>query len=129
MDINNMATLTIPNYTYYGQVIPINKLTLIAALAGTGKSYTTIKFFNTLSIVPIYCNLDYTPIGDLVAQQYDETLLHHAFITKDLTGMSGRVLVIDTYVRYAEYISQYISLKGKELEAYNKATKLGNVLR
>lgn len=118
MDILNMPKLTIPNYTYLGNLIPKNKLTLLAGLAGTGKTYSLIKFFNLLNICPLYVNLDYTSIGELSANQYDETLLHHLLIAKDLSGIENSILIIDTYQRFQDYLQSALRLVGDSLRQY-----------
>lgn len=118
MDITNMPTLTIPNYTYLGNLIPVNEVTLLAGLAGTGKSYSLLKFLNLQSIIPIYVNLDATPIGNLLANQYDTLFLDHAFIQRDLTGIQGKVIVLDTYQRLSEYLQYETKLKNTELQQH-----------
>ena len=113
-----MPTLTIPSYVYLDNLIPMNEVTLLAGLAGTGKSYSLLKFLNLQRIIPIYVNLDATPIGELLANQYDELFLKHAFIARDLTGVQGKVVVLDTYQRLSEYLQHETGLKNSELQQH-----------
>lgn len=103
----DVHALTIPNYIYLNNVIPSKELTLVAGLAGTGKTYTILKFLNLLKITPIHVNLDFSPVTGTVAYTYGDTFLHHSFITDDITGLTDRVVVIDTYQRFKEFLDVY----------------------
>ena len=116
MDIAEMPKLIVPNYVHIGGIIPKNELTLIAGLAGVGKTYTLVKFLNMNQITPVIVNLDYAPLNKLACLQYGEVFLDHAFIKDDITGLTDRVVIIDTYQRLADYlISKFKKITNSEI--------------
>ena len=88
-----------------GGLIPINKMTLITGLPGSGKSYSTIKFLNIHDITPIYFNLEETEIGDLKAEQFGSGELMD-LLDGNYTDLDGHVVILDTYTR-VEQITGY----------------------
>jgi predicted ATP-dependent serine protease len=114
MDISKMTKLVIPNYTFIGGIIPKNEVTLLAGLPGTGKTYSLIKFLNSENIIPIHVNLDYSPIGNLRADQYGKELVQACLITKDIEGIENHVIIFDTYQRVSEILDYDDSQKSKE---------------
>lgn len=109
-----MTKLVIPNYTFLGGIIPKNEVTLIVGLPGSGKTYTTIKFLNSLNIIPILANLDYSPIGTLLADQYGSELVEACLGHGDIEGIQDRVIIFDTYQRISEILDIEDTRKSKE---------------
>ncbi len=101
--MSTIPQFSIKKFSRIGNLIPVGKLTLITGLPGTGKSYSTIKFLNKHDIKPLYLNLDESDIDDLDVTMYGPEPLK-PLIKGELTGLSGEVMIIDTYSRLEEYI-------------------------
>lgn len=56
-----MQTMSYTAYTRIGNILPKHKLILLTGLAGTGKSYSLLKFLNLHQVSPIVMNLDEDP--------------------------------------------------------------------
>jgi len=89
-----------------GNIIPLKELTLLTGLAGTGKSYSLIKFLNQHNITPLYFNLDEdaTIKQELNVFQGDPNWIKDIL---DLTvvDLKDEVVVIDTYQQLTSLLS------------------------
>lgn len=88
-------------YSRIGNIIPIHKLTLLTGLAGTGKSFTLLKFLNRQGIRPFVFNLDDDPtlLQFDVSGMSDNKELIRGFMQGEVIDLDGEVIVIDTYSR------------------------------
>ena len=109
-----MTKLVIPNYTFIGGIIPENEVTLVVGLPGSGKTFTTIKFLNSQNIIPIIANLDYSPIDGLLADQYGDELVEACLRDNAIEGITGKVVIFDTYQRISELLDIDEDKKAKE---------------
>lgn len=80
-------------------IIPVNEVTLLTALPGSGKSYTILKFLNINKIKPIYFNLD----EDAALQSFSAYHFGKEFISavlnQEVTDLKDQVIIIDHYLR------------------------------
>jgi hypothetical protein len=92
-----------------GTVFPKNKLTLVLALPGSGKTTTTLKALIADNIVPIWFNLDYsdTTANKDKIEQFDDTYLMDLLLLK-IEDVKDRVILIDTYERLEEVVIHYL---------------------
>jgi KaiC/GvpD/RAD55 family RecA-like ATPase len=101
-----------------GGIIPKGKLTLITGIPGTGKTFTTIKLLNQAGVVPIFINLDESPIEPLKAKMYGSDLL--LTILDENIHIEGiepsDVIIIDTYER----MESMLGSENEEEEIYKK---------
>lgn len=109
-----MTPLVITNYTFIDDVIPINEVTLLVGLPGSGKTYSLIKFLNANKIVPIHVNLDRSPTGNLKALPYGEEVVTACLVTDEISGLKDRVIIFDHYSRVDEFLDWGEDKKGKD---------------
>lgn len=103
-----MKTMSYTSYTRIGNIIPKHKLILVTGLAGTGKSYSLLKFLNLNHVSPIVMNLDEDPTFlnfDTVGMTSDKNFIQH-FFDGDFTDMQDQVVVVDTYIRLLDYVKK-----------------------
>ena len=87
-------------------IFPINELTLISGLPGTGKSFSLLTFLNKHSIEPILFNLD----CDATLEKFKlKGSIHKGKILKNFiagkyTDLDNEVVIIDTYQRAKEIL-------------------------
>ena len=82
-----------------GNLIPLNHLTLLSGLPGTGKSYSLLKFLNENGISPVLFNLDYDSSllpFTLNASRDDSQELEY-LVNNEFSNIQGSVIVLDTY--------------------------------
>ena len=105
MKVSNMKIANLKPYIRIGGIIPKGKLTLVTGLAGTGKSFTILKFLNSQNIKPVYFNLDEdSALTKLDAIFPDPDHLHDLLHDK-ITDLKGHVIVIDTYQRVVDLMA------------------------
>lgn len=103
-----MQTMSYTAYTRIGNILPKHKLILVTGLAGTGKSYSLLKFLNLHQVSPIVMNLDEDPTFkefDTVGMTSDKKFIRH-FFEGDFTDMQDQVVVVDTYIRLLDYVNK-----------------------
>ena len=103
-----MQTMSYTAYTRIGNILPKHKLILVTGLAGTGKSYSLLKFLNLHNVSPIVMNLDEDPTFrefDTVGMTSDKKFIQH-FFEGDFTDMQDQVVVLDTYIRLLDYVDK-----------------------
>ena len=103
-----MQTMSYTAYTRIGNILPKHKLILLTGLAGTGKSYSLLKFLNLHQVSPIVMNLDEDPTFkefNTVGMTSDKKFIRH-FFEGDFTDMQGQVVVVDTYIRLLDYMNK-----------------------
>jgi len=103
MKVASMKVANLKPYVRIGGIIPQNKLTLLTGLAGTGKSYTLLKFLNSEGIEPIYFNLD----EDSVLQKDFKAIFPDPchlvdFLNDRISDLKGHTIVLDTYQRIVD---------------------------
>ena len=103
-----MKTMSYTSYTRIGNIIPKHKLILVTGLAGTGKSYSLLKFLNLNHVSPIVMNLDEDPTFlnfDTVGMTSDKSFIQH-FFDGDFTDKQDQVVVVNTYIRLLDYVKK-----------------------
>lgn len=125
-----MQVLTMPTTLFtpiprIGNILPINRLTLLSGLPGTGKTYTLLKFLNLNQIKPVFFNLD----EDAALQrtfslyQFDKTFLPDV-VNGVATDLNGQVLVIDTYIRLMDILGMPENTKEQQQHITNLLEQL-----
>ncbi len=111
-------------YTRVADLYPLNELTLLHGLAGSGKSYSCIKSLNEHQVVPIHINLDETAgLDELKTINVGYDFLKN--INK-ITDLKDEVIIIDTYTRLVQNLGK---LKETKISEYLESlTKFGTII-
>ena len=106
-------------------ILPINRLTLLTALPGSGKSYSLLKFLNLNKITPVIFNLDHdAALQDFAAYHYTDHDLLKSIMCGQAEDLRGTVLIIDTYVRLLDVLDASENTKAMQVEIAQQLEKL-----
>lgn len=117
MQVLVMPTSIITPIPRIGGIIPINRLTLLTALPGSGKSYSLLKFLNLNHITPILFNLDHdAALQDFASYHFTDPAILKSVMLGQAEDLSGTVVVIDTYIRLLDVLGASENTKEMQLE-------------
>lgn len=89
-----------------GNIIPINKLTLLTALPGSGKSYSLMKFLNLNNVTPVLFNLDNdSNLQQFSAYHFTDTSYVQAIFNDEVLDLKDTVIIFDTYIRLLDALN------------------------
>lgn len=106
-------------------LIPLNALTVLTGLPGTGKTYSLMKFLNLNKIKPIFFNLDEDAslIKHFSMYQFDKSFLPDVLAGK-ATDIQGQTIVIDTYIRLMDVMGMHENTKEQQYTISNQLESL-----
>ena len=106
-------------------IIPINRLTLLTALPGCGKSYSLLKFLNLNHITPIFFNLDEdAALQEFSMYNFTDPDILKSIMLGEAEDLKDTVIVIDTYIRLLDVLGVSENTKETQIEVAQQLEKL-----
>ncbi len=125
MKVLHMPTTLITPIPRIAGIIPINKLTLLTALPGSGKSYSLLKFLNINQITPILFNLDEdAALQDFAVYNFTDPDILRSVMSGEAEDLKGTVIVIDTYIRLLDVLGTPENTKEIQINIAQKLEQL-----
>lgn len=120
-----MPTTIITPIPRIAGIIPINKLTLLTALPGSGKSYSLLKFLNINHITPILFNLDEdAALQDFAVYNFTDPDILRSVMAGEAEDLKNTVIVIDTYIRLLDVLGTPENTKEIQINIAQKLEQL-----
>ena len=124
--------VAIEEYEFIGDIFPKGEVSIIHGDAGSGKSYSVMKFLNLHGIEPIHVNLDYTP----GLEEFKKINVDSNFLNKILRKPNfnteeekenfykeienQKVIIIDTYTVFISWFTELLYEIKKDNKKYKE---------